>query len=63
MDENKYVSFDSIPGKVKMSFGGVSRNIAENLSRIGINTKLISVLGDDELGREMIAHSKKLVMI
>lgn len=41
-----------------MTFGGVCRNIAENLARMEVNTKFISVLGDDEIGREMIEHSK-----
>jgi len=56
--ENKYASRDSIPGRIKMTFGGVCRNIAENLARMAVNTKFISVLGDDEIGREMIEHSK-----
>ncbi|MTI70784.1 MAG: winged helix-turn-helix transcriptional regulator [Firmicutes bacterium] len=41
---------DSNPGKVKMSLGGVGRNIAENLVNIGINTKLVTVVGDDIYG-------------
>ena len=49
---------DSNPGKVKMSFGGVSRNIAENMARIGLNTKFISILGDDEKGNAMLDHSE-----
>lgn len=56
--ENKYASRDSIPGRIKMTFGGVCRNIAENLARMQVNTKFISVLGDDEIGREIIEHSK-----
>lgn len=56
----KYKKFDSNPGYVKMSFGGVSRNIAENMARIGLNTKFISVLGNDETGRSMVEHSKQI---
>ena len=56
--DNKYASRDSIPGRIKMTFGGVCRNIAENLARMEVNTKFISVLGDDEIGREMIEHSR-----
>jgi len=56
--ENKYASRDSIPGRIKMTFGGVCRNIAENLARMEVNTKFISVLGDDEIGREIIEHSR-----
>lgn len=53
-----YKQSDSIPGEVKISFGGVSRNIAENMARIGVNVKFISLLGDDEIGRSMVEHSK-----
>ncbi|MGL4534824.1 MAG: carbohydrate kinase family protein [Fusobacteriaceae bacterium] len=53
-----YKQSDSIPGEVKISFGGVSRNIAENMARIGANVKFISILGDDEIGRSMVEHSK-----
>lgn len=49
---------DSNPGKVKTSFGGVCRNIAECMARVGVNTRLISVLGDDSTGNSMIEHSK-----
>lgn len=55
-----YRSCDSNPGRVKMSFGGVSRNIAENMARMGVNTKFISILGDDETGRSMLEHSQTI---
>lgn len=55
-----YRTHNSNPGKIKISFGGVCRNIAENLSKVGINTKFISILGDDENGRSMLEHSKKI---
>lgn len=55
---SNYTSHNSNPGSVKVSFGGVSRNIAENMARVGVNTKFISVVGDDENGRSMIEHSK-----
>lgn len=54
---NKYRPYNSTPGQVRMSFGGVCRNIAENLARVNVETKFISVLGDDEKGRSMIEHS------
>jgi len=53
----KYRPYNSTPGQVKMSFGGVCRNIAENLARVNVNTKFISVIGDDEKGRSMLEHS------
>lgn len=57
---SSYKSCDSIPGKIKISFGGVSRNIAENMARVGVKTKFISIIGDDEIGRSMLTHSLKI---
>lgn len=55
-----YRSHDSIPGKIKISFGGVSRNIAENMARIGVNTRFVSILGNDEVGEAMLKHSQQI---
>ncbi|WP_288480200.1 carbohydrate kinase family protein [Clostridium thermobutyricum] len=55
---NKYTEKDSIPGNIKISLGGVCRNIAENLARVGVNTKFISIIGDDENGRSILENSK-----
>lgn len=41
---------DSNPGTVTLSFGGVGRNIAENLSRLGRSVRLATVIGTDPLG-------------
>ncbi|MEO1261140.1 MAG: PfkB family carbohydrate kinase [Bacteroidota bacterium] len=46
-------------GKIKISMGGVARNIAENLSRLNLKVKLISTIGDDHFGMSMIEHGKK----
>lgn len=54
-----YRTHDSNPGAVKMSYGGVCRNIAENMARVGVNTKFISVLGDDERGKGLREHAQK----
>ncbi|SET19087.1 carbohydrate kinase family protein [[Clostridium] polysaccharolyticum] len=55
-----YRTNDSNPGKVRVSFGGVCRNIAENLARMGIDTKFISVIGDDEKGKSILDYAKKI---
>lgn len=55
-----YIPFNSNPGRVRISYGGVCRNIAENLSRVGINTKFISIVGDDETGRGMLDYSRRI---
>lgn len=55
---SKYTEKDSIPGNIKISLGGVCRNIAENMARVGVNTNFISIVGDDEQGRNILEHSK-----
>ncbi len=40
-------------GEVSISFGGVMRNIAENLARLGNKIEFITAIGDDANGREM----------
>ena len=44
---------DSNPGIISYSFGGVARNVAENLARLGDNVNFISVLGDDNYGKQL----------
>ena len=41
------VPHDSNPGKVRLTHGGVGRNIAHNMRLLGIGAKLITALGDD----------------
>lgn len=55
-----YRAYDSNPGKVKVSCGGVCRNIAENMSRVGIPTKFISILGDDQKGADILRQAAKV---
>ncbi|MCT4663221.1 MAG: PfkB family carbohydrate kinase [Tissierellales bacterium] len=45
---------DSNPGEVTMSAGGVGRNIAENITRMGADVKLITALGDDPYGQKLM---------
>jgi pseudouridine kinase len=49
---------DSNPGKVKLSLGGVGRNIGENLVKLGIDTKLISIVGDDSYGIKILDEAR-----
>ncbi len=51
---------DSNPGVVTTSLGGVGRNIAENLVRLGIPTKFLSVVGDDAHGRRILDHARAI---
>ena len=47
---------DSNPGTVSIAYGGVGRNIAENLARLGQSVGMLSVVGDDELGKGAKEH-------
>ncbi len=38
------------------SHGGVARNVAENLARLGADVGFVSIVGDDENGRSLLAH-------
>ena len=49
---------DSNIGEVKISLGGVGRNIGENLVKLGIETKLISVIGDDLYGTKILDEAR-----
>ena len=56
---NPIIARDSNPGKIEFCPGGVSRNIAENLSRLGVKTELISAIGDDPNGSLILESCKK----
>lgn len=56
----KLIPHDSNPGEVKISLGGVGRNIAENLVHLGISTKLISSIGDDLYGKKIMEHASTI---
>lgn len=48
----------SNPATQDESFGGVARNIAENLARLGSPTALITAVGNDASGRALLAHAE-----
>jgi pseudouridine kinase len=45
----------SNPGTCSMAPGGVGRNIAENLARLGTRTHLVAAIGSDALGDQVLA--------
>jgi len=49
---------DSNPGSVHLSAGGVARNVAENLARLGVDCRLITAIGDDHNGRMLMRLSR-----
>ena len=48
----------SNPARQDESFGGVARNIAENLARLGTPVSLITAIGDDSSGKALLAHAE-----
>lgn len=48
----------SNPGTSVSSVGGVGRNIAENLARLGSPTTLVAAVGDDLAGRAVVARTE-----
>ncbi len=47
----------STPGAIRVSVGGVARNIAENLARLGERVVLLSAVGDDGSGRRILQQA------
>lgn len=47
----------SNPARIRRSYGGVARNVAENLARLGQPVRLITVLGEDRTGTELLEHT------
>lgn len=58
--KGELIYHDSNPGNVKLSLGGVGRNIAENMIKLGLRTKLITVLGDDLYSKAIIDGAKDI---
>lgn len=48
------VAGTSNPGYIRVSAGGVGRNVAENLARLGVSTMLLSAVGDDSVGQQIL---------
>lgn len=52
--------YDSNPGTVEISFGGVARNIVENLANLGVELTFITAIGNDPLGVKMENQLKEI---
>jgi pseudouridine kinase len=48
------------PAQIRVSYGGVARNVAENLIKLGQSVNFISVVGNDETGRHLIGYLENL---
>ena len=57
--DDRFLPRDSNPGRIEESPGGVARNIAENLARLGIETHLITAFGSDASGRHLAEECRR----
>ena len=48
----------SNPAEILTSMGGTARNVAENLARLGQEVTLLSVVGNDNVGRQLLQHTE-----
>lgn len=55
---NLYSSNEAV---LKMSYGGVIRNVLENLGRLSLPVKLVSFVGNDTLGDQILEYSKEFM--
>ncbi len=44
-------------GEVRIAVGGVARNIAENLARLGMRTSLLAAVARDPFGHQIVKHT------
>ncbi len=64
--DRKYRAFEPLrqgtsnPVTSGRSFGGVARNVAENIARLGTTVSLVSILGNDENGRALLEDLERL---
>jgi pseudouridine kinase len=49
----------SNPGRLRISHGGVARNVAVNLAHLGTEAILITSVGDDSLGHQVLDRSDR----
>jgi pseudouridine kinase len=47
----------SNPAQIRHTRGGTARNVAENLGRLGADVILISAIGNDDAGRQLVAQT------
>lgn len=44
-------------GRVRIAVGGVARNVAENLARLGVRTTLLAAVARDPFGHQVVKHT------
>lgn len=54
------IARDSNPGKIRMTLGGVGRNIAHNMALLGLDVKFLTAFGDDVYAQQIEASCAAL---
>ncbi len=57
--DGEFILHDSNPGRLVLSPGGVTRNILDNLSRLGQDCSIITAVGDDIFGDGIIRSCRE----
>jgi pseudouridine kinase len=57
--DDDLVPLTSNPASIRSSFGGVARNVAENLARLGQPVSLLAAVGKDPYGDRLLAHTRQ----
>lgn len=63
MPINPLVKSTSNPISSDYNYGGVVRNVGENLSRLGIDVSLMSIVGNDLFGRQLIEEMSQIMNV
>ena len=60
--KNQFIARDSNPGTVRLSFGGVGRNIAHNLALLGDEVCFVTRFGGDAFGQMLQVSCREIGM-
>ena len=60
---SQYMPLERNVGDVQVTAGGVCRNVAENLSRLGVPAKFVSMVDDDAMGSQVRDELAALVRL
>ena len=60
VSSKKIRTHDSNPGTLHTSPGGVARNIAENITRLGLPSRLITAIGNDQHGDLLLQNCQEI---
>lgn len=58
--QTELIKSESLPGSIHLGFGGVGRNICENLAHLNVECIFVSLLGDDVISDSLYNYMEKL---